>query len=26
MLDLVEDNVAVVRALGEENAVVVGHD
>ncbi|MFD5084909.1 alpha/beta fold hydrolase [Kitasatospora sp. NPDC058406] len=26
MLDLVEDNVAVVRALGEEDAVVVGHD
>ncbi|GAA3503241.1 alpha/beta hydrolase [Streptomyces prasinosporus] len=26
MLDLVEDNIAVVRALGEENAVVVGHD
>ncbi|MFJ4732541.1 alpha/beta fold hydrolase [Streptomyces sp. NPDC088770] len=26
MLNLVEDNVAVVRALGEENAVVVGHD
>ncbi|MDX3569833.1 alpha/beta hydrolase [Streptomyces sp. ID05-47C] len=26
MLHLVEDNVAVVRALGEENAVVVGHD
>ncbi|MFF4274261.1 alpha/beta fold hydrolase [Streptomyces sp. NPDC001536] len=26
MLDLVEDNVAVVRALGEENAVIVGHD
>ncbi|MFB7011881.1 MULTISPECIES: alpha/beta fold hydrolase [unclassified Streptomyces] len=26
MLDLVEDNVALVRALGEENAVVVGHD
>ncbi|MFD9721133.1 alpha/beta fold hydrolase [Streptomyces sp. NPDC059076] len=26
MLDLVEDSVAVVRALGEENAVVVGHD
>ncbi|WP_405639149.1 alpha/beta fold hydrolase [Streptomyces sp. NBC_00019] len=26
MLDLVEDNVAVVRALGEENAVVIGHD
>ncbi|MCC3649932.1 alpha/beta hydrolase [Streptomyces sp. S07_1.15] len=26
MLDLVEDNVAVVRAFGEENAVVVGHD
>ncbi|MFF4402261.1 alpha/beta fold hydrolase [Streptomyces sp. NPDC001480] len=26
MLDLVEDNVAVVRALGQENAVVVGHD
>ncbi|MGW2472728.1 alpha/beta fold hydrolase [Streptomyces sp. NPDC001665] len=26
MLQLVEDNVAVVRALGEENAVVVGHD
>ncbi|MER5986950.1 alpha/beta hydrolase [Streptomyces sp. NPDC001787] len=26
MLDLVEDNLAVVRALGEENAVVVGHD
>ncbi|MCX5557931.1 alpha/beta fold hydrolase [Streptomyces sp. NBC_00038] len=26
MLDLVEDNVAVVRALGEETAVVVGHD
>ncbi|MER0443533.1 alpha/beta hydrolase [Streptomyces sp. Edi4] len=26
MLDLVADNVAVVRALGEEHAVVVGHD
>ncbi|MFJ3791414.1 alpha/beta fold hydrolase [Kitasatospora sp. NPDC090091] len=26
MLDLVEDSVAVVRALGEESAVVVGHD
>ncbi|MFF0740235.1 alpha/beta fold hydrolase [Streptomyces sp. NPDC004111] len=26
MLDLVEDNVALVRALGEDNAVVVGHD
>ncbi|MFF4964530.1 alpha/beta fold hydrolase [Streptomyces sp. NPDC001037] len=26
MLDLVEDNVALVHALGEENAVVVGHD
>ncbi|WP_329122157.1 alpha/beta fold hydrolase [Streptomyces sp. NBC_01465] len=26
MLDLVEDAVAVVRALGEETAVVVGHD
>ncbi|MFJ3786305.1 alpha/beta hydrolase [Streptomyces sp. NPDC090093] len=26
MLDLVEDNVAAVRALGEENAVAVGHD
>ncbi|WP_275461274.1 alpha/beta fold hydrolase [Streptomyces noursei] len=26
MLDLVADNVAVVRALGEERAVVVGHD
>lgn len=26
MLDLVEDNVAVVRALGERSAVVVGHD
>ncbi|MEV5986207.1 alpha/beta hydrolase [Streptomyces sp. NPDC052051] len=26
MLDLVEDNVALVRALGEESAVVVGHD
>ncbi|MGW0927476.1 alpha/beta fold hydrolase [Streptomyces sp. NPDC002644] len=26
MLELVEDNVALVRALGEENAVVVGHD
>ncbi|MFE0386447.1 alpha/beta fold hydrolase [Streptomyces bungoensis] len=26
MLELVEDNAAVVRALGEENAVVVGHD
>ncbi|GGW33795.1 epoxide hydrolase [Streptomyces lucensis JCM 4490] len=26
MLDLVEDNVAVVRALGGEPAVVVGHD
>src|SRR4051795_6363242 len=25
MLDLVEDNAAVVRALGEESAVVVGH-
>ncbi|MEY7975500.1 alpha/beta fold hydrolase [Streptomyces pilosus] len=26
MLDLVADNLAVVRALGEESAVVVGHD
>lgn len=26
MLDLVQDNVAAVRALGEESAVVVGHD
>ncbi|MFE7328092.1 alpha/beta fold hydrolase [Streptomyces sp. NPDC057565] len=26
MLDLVEDNVAVVRALGVESAVIVGHD
>ncbi|MFJ7904146.1 alpha/beta fold hydrolase [Streptomyces sp. NPDC096198] len=26
MLDLVEDNVSVVRALGEESAVVIGHD
>jgi pimeloyl-ACP methyl ester carboxylesterase len=26
MLDLVQDNVALVHALGEENAVVVGHD
>ncbi|POX43614.1 epoxide hydrolase [Streptomyces sp. Ru71] len=26
MLELVEDNVAVVRALGEETAVIVGHD
>jgi pimeloyl-ACP methyl ester carboxylesterase len=26
MLELVEDNVAVVRALGAETAVVVGHD
>ncbi|SNX65945.1 pimeloyl-ACP methyl ester carboxylesterase [Streptomyces sp. TLI_55] len=26
MLDLVEDNVAVAHALGEESAVVVGHD
>ncbi|MEU3839114.1 alpha/beta hydrolase [Streptomyces sp. NPDC028635] len=26
MAELVEDNVAVVRALGEESAVVVGHD
>ncbi|MFF4758348.1 alpha/beta fold hydrolase [Streptomyces sp. NPDC001292] len=26
MLDLVEDNVAVVHALGEEKAVVIGHD
>ncbi|MET8684942.1 alpha/beta hydrolase [Streptomyces sp. NPDC004732] len=26
MLDLVEDGVAVVRELGEESAVVVGHD
>ncbi|WP_405932228.1 alpha/beta hydrolase [Streptomyces sp. NBC_00827] len=26
MLDLVEDNLAVVRALGEETAVLVGHD
>ncbi|MFG3100252.1 alpha/beta fold hydrolase [Streptomyces sp. NPDC048182] len=26
MRELVEDNVAVVRALGEESAVVVGHD
>ncbi|MFI8950250.1 alpha/beta fold hydrolase [Streptomyces sp. NPDC053750] len=26
MLDLVQDNVAVVHALGEESAVVIGHD
>jgi len=26
MLDLVEDNVAVVHALGERSAVVIGHD
>ncbi|MEU3183967.1 alpha/beta hydrolase [Streptomyces sp. NPDC006923] len=26
MLDLVEDNVAVVRALGAESAVIIGHD
>ncbi|MFF5726783.1 alpha/beta fold hydrolase [[Kitasatospora] papulosa] len=26
MLDLVEDNLAVVRALGEESAVIIGHD
>ncbi|MER5475150.1 alpha/beta hydrolase [Streptomyces sp. NPDC002685] len=26
MLDLIEDNVAVVQALGEETAVIVGHD
>ncbi|MEU9452221.1 alpha/beta hydrolase [Streptomyces sp. NPDC048277] len=26
MVELVEDNVSVVRALGEESAVVVGHD
>ncbi|MFE6183899.1 alpha/beta fold hydrolase [Streptomyces sp. NPDC056465] len=26
MLDLVQDNIAVVHALGEESAVVVGHD
>ncbi|WP_328535344.1 alpha/beta fold hydrolase [Streptomyces sp. NBC_00344] len=26
MLELIEDNVAVVHALGEETAVVVGHD
>jgi pimeloyl-ACP methyl ester carboxylesterase len=26
MLDLVEDNVCVVHALGEESAVVIGHD
>ncbi|MER7921479.1 MULTISPECIES: alpha/beta hydrolase [unclassified Streptomyces] len=26
ILDLVEDNIAVVRALGEESAVIVGHD
>jgi pimeloyl-ACP methyl ester carboxylesterase len=26
MTELVEDNVAVVRALGEESAVIVGHD
>jgi pimeloyl-ACP methyl ester carboxylesterase len=26
MLDLVEDNVAVVHALGERDAVVIGHD
>ncbi|WP_324786834.1 alpha/beta hydrolase [Streptomyces sp. H51] len=26
MLDLVEDSVAVVRSLGEETAVIVGHD
>jgi pimeloyl-ACP methyl ester carboxylesterase len=26
MLDLIEDNTAVVRALGEQTAVIVGHD
>jgi pimeloyl-ACP methyl ester carboxylesterase len=26
MLDLVEDNIAAVHALGEESAVVIGHD
>jgi pimeloyl-ACP methyl ester carboxylesterase len=26
MLDLVEDNVALVRALGEDRAVIIGHD
>jgi pimeloyl-ACP methyl ester carboxylesterase len=26
MLDLIEDNVAVVHALGEESAVIIGHD
>ncbi|MFF6881235.1 alpha/beta fold hydrolase [Streptomyces sp. NPDC012474] len=26
MIDLIEDNVAVVHALGEETAVVIGHD
>ncbi|MEU9581623.1 alpha/beta fold hydrolase [Streptomyces chilikensis] len=26
LLDLVEDNVALVHALGEENAVLIGHD
>ncbi|MET9660973.1 alpha/beta hydrolase [Streptomyces sp. NPDC006510] len=26
MLDLIEDNVAVVHALGEQTAVIVGHD
>ncbi|MFE9537395.1 alpha/beta fold hydrolase [Streptomyces sp. NPDC006691] len=26
MVDLVQDNLAVVRALGEESAVIVGHD
>lgn len=26
MLELVEDNVSVVHALGEETAVVIGHD
>jgi pimeloyl-ACP methyl ester carboxylesterase len=26
MLDLVEDAVAVVHALGERSAVIVGHD
>ncbi|WP_433443360.1 alpha/beta fold hydrolase [Nonomuraea sp. CA-141351] len=26
MLDLIEDNVAVVHALGEQRAVIVGHD
>ncbi|MFE5517983.1 alpha/beta fold hydrolase [Streptomyces virginiae] len=26
LVDLVEDNVALVHALGEENAVIIGHD